>query len=233
MAEKSETESHKEKDVSIEREVTKRMGHISSELAHDLRGPLQIIQNAIYLIQKTPDNKMLYEMAIQSVSKATNLLDSFRDYYKSHELTFLEIDPNKVIDLALSELSIPDNIGLTLQLEMLQPLELDPTKLALAIRNLLKNSVEALPKGGTISIKTYEEEDNIVFIIRDNGVGISPEVAKIIYTPFLANLKRGKGLGVPTAKRTIESHEGKISFTSKPEEGTTFVIKIPRTSVNL
>jgi signal transduction histidine kinase len=233
MAEKEEIESQTKNDISIEREVIKRMGHISSELAHDLRSPLQIIQNSMYLIQKNPENQMLYGMVTQSISQATDLLDRFRDYYKAHELSFLEIEPNKVIDLAFSKLTIPDNIKIIKQLANLPPLKLDPSKLAIAIRNLIKNAVEAMPKGGTISIKSYEEEGAIVFIIKDNGVGISPEIAKIIYTPFLANLKRGKGLGIPTAKRTIESHKGELSFTSKQGEGTTFTIRIPRSSVNL
>lgn len=233
MAEKKDIEPQRKNDVSIEQEIVKRMGHISSELAHDLRGPLQIIQNAIYLIQKDPENQMFYGMVTKSISQATELLDSFRDYYKAHELSFIEIEPNKVIDLAFSELSIPDNIKILKQFANLPPRKLDPTKLALAIKNLIKNAVEAMPKGGTISIKSYEEKDAIVFIIKDNGVGISPEIAKIIYTPFLANMKRGKGLGVPTTKRIIESHKGELSFTSTVGEGTTFTIRLPRSSVNL
>jgi signal transduction histidine kinase len=233
MTERKEYEPKVKNKISIEEEIIKRMGHVSSELAHDLRGTLQIIQNAIYLIQKDPENQMLYGIVTESISQATDLLDRFRDYYKAHELSFLEIEPNKVIELALSELYIPDNIKITKRLAKLSPQKLDPTKLSIAIGSLIKNAVEALPKGGAISIKSYEYESSIVFIIKDNGVGISPEMAKIIYTPFLANLKNGKGLGVPTAKRTIESHRGEISFTSKKGEGTKFTIRIPSSSNNL
>jgi signal transduction histidine kinase len=233
MVEKKEVESKGKNDVTIEQEVIKRMGHVSSELAHDLRGPLQIIQNSIYLIQKNPENHMLYEMVTHSISQTTDLLNRFRDYYKAHELSLLKIEPAKVIDLALSELTIPDNIKIIKQLSNIPSLKLDPTKLAIAIRNLIENAVEAMPKGGTISIKNYEEDETIVFIIKDNGVGISPEMAKIIYIPFFTNLKQGKGLGVPTAKRTIESHKGELTFTSTPGESTTFTIRIPRSSVNL
>jgi two-component system, sporulation sensor kinase E len=228
MAKKKEIESQDNYDVLVEQEVIKRIGHISSELAHDLRGPLQIIQNAIYLIQKNPENQMLYGMVTQSISQATDLLERFRDYYKAHDLTFIETEPSKVIDLAFSVLTIPDNIKIIKQLPKLPPRRLDPTKLALAIRNLIKNAVEAMPKGGTMTIKTYEEKDTIVFIIEDNGVGISPEIARIIYAPFFAKMKHGKGLGVPTSKRIIESHNGELTFKTTLGEGTTFTIRIPR-----
>ena len=90
MAEKKEIESQDNNDVSIEQEVIKRMGHISSELAHDLRGPLQIIQNAIYLIQKNPENQMLYGMVAQSISQATDLLERF-SFNKSQIMGFVVI----------------------------------------------------------------------------------------------------------------------------------------------
>ena len=228
MVEKKEVESKRKNDATIEQEVIKRMGHISSELAHDLRGPLQIIQNAIFLIQKNPENQILYEMVNHSISQASDLLDRFRDFYKAHELSFLEIEPAKVVDLALSELTIPDNIEIKKHLSNIPSVKLDPTKLAIAIRYLIKNAIEAMPKGGTILIKSFEENEIIYYIIEDNGQGISPEIAKIIFTPFFANLKRGKGLGVPTAKRTIESHKGELTFTSIVGEITTFTIKIPR-----
>lgn len=69
-------------EEEIEKLIIERMGQISSELTHDLRSPLQTIQNAVYLLEKSPDNTMLFDMIRQSLRQATNLLDSFRDYYK-------------------------------------------------------------------------------------------------------------------------------------------------------
>jgi len=81
-----------EENEEIERLVIEKMGHISSELAHDLRSPLQTIQNAVYLLQKSPDNEMLFDMVRQSLKQATSILDSFRDYYKGHIITPLETE---------------------------------------------------------------------------------------------------------------------------------------------
>ena len=66
--------SHNIDEELFEHEIIERMGHISSELAHDLRSPLQTIQNALYLIQRNPDNEHLYTMARESLSQATEML---------------------------------------------------------------------------------------------------------------------------------------------------------------
>lgn len=220
-------------DAAVEEQVIERMGHISSELAHDLRSPLQTIQNAIYLIRRDPENEQLYSMVKKSLTQATEILDSFRDYYKAHVLQMIEVDPAKVMDLAFSELEIPENIKVVKEVDEVQPVQLDPSKVALAIRKLLINSIEAMPEGGELNAKVSENSDYVTFKISDTGKGISPELAEMIYTPFLANNKKGKGLGVPTVKRIVESHGGDLDFTSEPEKGTVFTLRIPRSAVNL
>jgi len=220
-------------DAAVEDQVIERMGHISSELAHDLRSPLQTIQNAIYLIRRDPENEQLYAMVKQSLTQATEILDSFRDYYKAHILQMIEVDPAKVMDLAFSELEIPENIKVVKEVDEVQPVSLDPSKVALAIRKLLINSIEAMPEGGELDVKVSQDPEYVTFTISDTGKGIPPEIAEMIYTPFLANNKKGKGLGLPTVKRIAESHRGDLAFTSEPEKGTTFNLRLPRSAVNL
>jgi len=105
--------------------------------------------------------------------------------------------------------------------------------LALAIRKLLINAIEAMPEGGDLCVKVFDEDGSVKIIVSDTGVGIPDETIDIIYTPFLANQKKGKGLGVPTAKRVVESHGGELSFTSDADAGTVFTIVLPRSAVNL
>ena len=115
----------------IERHVIEKMGHISSELAHDLRSPLQTIQNAVYLLQKSPDNEMLFEMVRQSLKQATGILDSFRDYYKGYIINSLEIEASKIANLAISNSEIPDNISLIRDYDESLRVYVDPAKACL------------------------------------------------------------------------------------------------------
>ena len=217
----------------MEKKLIEKMSHISSELAHDLRSPLQTIQNAIYLIEKNPENTQLFTMVRQSLTQATEILDSFRDYYKAHILQRIEVDPVKVVDLAFSDLEIPDNIVVTREAEEVNPLSIDPSKMAMAIRKLLINAIQAMPEGGELYVTVSEEQGFLEIIIGDTGYGITPEISDIIYTPFLSGQKKGRGLGIPAAKRVVESHGGELSFDSNAGQGTRFMIKIPPSAVNL
>jgi signal transduction histidine kinase len=211
----------------IEEKVIERVSHISSELAHDLRSPLQTIQNAIYLIERSPENTQLYSMVKQSLQQATAILDGFRDYYNGHVLQKLEIDLMKVIELAFSELEFPENIDLIKEIDPIESITIDPVKMALAIRKLLINSIEAMPNGGKLTIKVVSESQGVKISIIDTGKGIPPDLVDVIYTPFLSGKKQGRGLGVPTAYRIIESHGGTLDFSTKFNEGTVFTIWLP------
>ena len=231
LSENGETQPSKDKQV--QQRVIAEMGHISSELAHDLRSPLQTIQNAIYLIQRNPENDQLYVMVKQSLQQATAILDNFREYYKGHILQRLQVDPVKVVELSFSDLEIPENIKVVKDYKEAEPINIDPAKTALALRKLLQNAVEAMPDGGELSVKVLDEHDWVTIIIADTGSGIPDDLADIITVPFVSGQKKGKGLGVPTAKRIIESHGGEMSYTSESGVGTTWDIRLPRAAVNL
>ena len=221
MSDSDNQESPNIDEEYLEKKLIEKMSHISSELAHDLRSPLQTIQNAIYLLEKNPENTQLFTMVRQSLSQATEILDSFREYYKAHILQRIEVDPVKVVDLAFSDLEIPDNIAVTCETGEVEPISIDPSKMAMAIRKLLINAIQVMHEGV------------LEIIIGDTGLGITPEMSEIIYTPFLSGQKKGRGLGIPTAKRVIESHGGKLSYDSNAGQGTRFIIKIPPSAVNL
>lgn len=217
----------------IERTVIERMGHISSELAHDLRSPLQTIQNAVYLLEKTPDNPMLFDMIRQSLKQATYLLDSFRHYYKAHIITPIETEVTKIIDLSFSDLEVPENISVVRTGGAGVTAKLDPAKTALAIRYLLINAIEAMPEGGELSVSVSSTDGTIDIHVKDTGTGLSPEVEEILFVPFETRKPGGKGLGVPTVKRVVESQDGVLSYVSKIGEGSVFTIKLPKPTETL
>lgn len=216
----------------IERYVIEKMGHISSELAHDLRSPLQTIQNAVYLLQKSPDNEMLFEMVRQSLKQATGILDSFSDYYKGHIINSLETEASKIANLAISNSEIPDNISLIRDYDESLRVYVDPAKAALAIQKLVDNAVEAMEDGGELRISISDSPDSVEISVEDSGAGIPPEAEEFLFEPFVSSKKQGNGLGIPTAKRIVESHGGSLSYITKHGEGTTFILSFPKPSVD-
>jgi signal transduction histidine kinase len=211
-----------------ERRLIEEMGEISSELAHDLRSPLQTIQNAVFLLERSPENPMFYTMIRESLKQTTQILDSFRDFYKGHLLKMVEADIVKAYELGISELEIPDDVDLTLEADEITKFRMDPTKVALVFRKLIKNAVDAMPGGGIIRVGIKDRGDHVEVKISDTGSGIPEEVVKVIYKPFMAKSKGGKGLGVPACKRIVESHGGTMGFETSLGEGTTFTFTIPK-----
>ena len=211
-----------------ERRLIEEMGDISSELAHDLRSPLQTIQNAVFLLERSPENPMFYTMIRESLKQTTQILDSFRDFYKGHLLKMVDADIVKAYELGISELDIPDDVELTLEADEIERFRMDPTKVALVFRKLIKNAIDAMPEGGIIRVGIKDRGDHVEVWISDSGSGIPEEVVNVIYDPFMAKMKGGKGLGVPACKRIVESHGGTIGFETSLGEGTTFTFTIPK-----
>jgi signal transduction histidine kinase len=211
-----------------ERRLIEEMGEISSELTHDLRSPLQTIQNAIYLLERSPENPMFYEMIRDSLRQTTQILDGFRDFYKGHILKRVDADIVKAYELGVSELQVPEGVELSLEADEIESFSMDPAKLATVFRKLVKNAVEAMPEGGTVRVAIRDMGGHVEASVRDTGEGIPEDVAGLIYRPFKSRHKRGHGLGVPACKRIVEAHGGTMSFETKPGDGTKFTFTIPK-----
>jgi signal transduction histidine kinase len=215
-------------ELLIQREIFSEIGNISSELAHDLRSPLQTIQNATYLLEMKPDRKELLNLIKESLSYATSILDSFREYYRGHEITPINIDLTAVVKQAVYDIEAPDGVGVELELEEIGKVTIDPTKIRRAINNLVKNAFEAMPEGGELTVTLKEEDEKVVIEIVDTGEGIPEEIQENLYRPFDSRKPGGSGLGLPSAKRIIESHGGSIEYETTHGMGTRFKISLPK-----
>lgn len=103
----------------------------------------------------------------------------------------------------------------------------DSLRIHHALLNLIKNASEAMNRKGTLTIRTHCQNDAVFFEVCDNGGGILPEIQEQIFTPFYSSKKEGSGLGLSIAKEIIENHNGSLTFTSIPKEGTTFTVQLP------
>jgi signal transduction histidine kinase len=171
---------------------------------------------------------MFYTMIRESLKQTTQILDNFRDFYKGHRLKMVDADIVKAYELGISELEIPDDVELTLEADEIERFSMDPTKVALVFRKLIKNAIDAMAGGGEIRVGIEDRGDHVEVKISDTGSGIPEEVVKVIYYPFMAKRKGGRGLGVPACKRIVEAHGGTIGFETSLGEGTTFTFTIPK-----
>jgi signal transduction histidine kinase len=104
----------------------------------------------------------------------------------------------------------------------------DPDMLRIVFQNLLINSAHAMNGKGRIRVAVGSSESECRIAVSDSGPGIPGEIREKIFTPFFTTKSRGSGLGLPTAKRLIEAHDGRLTIDCPPGGGTTVVIRLPR-----
>ena len=221
---KTELRAHEIAKSDFQTELTR----VSSELAHDIRGPLQTITNSIFLMERKPGDTTYLPKIGEALKHATSLLDAFREYYRGHEITPMQGDLNKLLEKALEETQIPSTIQVSTDLNSSLPqIMMDLMKIKRVFSILIKNAVEAMPNGGRLVISTGISGNRILTTVSDTGSGIPEAAREKIFVAFGSKKKGGFGLGLAAAKAIVEAHGGSISFESEAGKGTTFTLTIP------
>jgi len=207
--------------------VLEGASRVAGMVRHDLRGPLQTIRNASYIIEqdieKSTRMTSIINKSVDYMNKIVEDLaytDNFGHYNK------MELNMNTLIQQTLVQLLIPKNIEV---IKVLYPEPLvgsfDKIKIQRMLNNLLRNAVEAMPQGGTLTIATKRSDAEIMAVIEDTGMGIK-EIDKL-FIPFTTSKLNGMGLGLVSVKKTVEAHDGTIKVESTPGKGTKFTLRFP------
>jgi len=106
-------------------------------------------------------------------------------------------------------------------------MEIDRTLLRQAVLNLVKNGMEAVSQGGSLTLTTACMGDTVEIGITDSGAGISPEVGRRLFEQFFTTKPQGTGLGLSISRQIVEEHGGKIRWHSAPGAGATFTMTVP------
>jgi signal transduction histidine kinase len=109
--------------------------------------------------------------------------------------------------------------------------EADPEQIKTCFSNLIINAVQAMPEGGALHIAVTPNGSRLQFSFQDTGYGIAADPIEQIFEPYFSTKETGIGLGLPITKKLIEDHGGTIKVTSVLEQGTTFVVSLPREAI--
>jgi signal transduction histidine kinase len=218
-------EERSEKLLESEKMVV--AGTIASTVAHDLKGPLNTILNAVYLMEVKPEKTAeMKEIIIKAVGNASKMLDEARSRTVSKGLNYEEVDIASLIETIINEAPRQSRIQVRTYLEHVN-VEIDKLRIRRVIENLMRNAVEAIPSKGVLTFACRKEGEFMVLEVEDTGIGISKERLNTLFKPFQTTKITGTGLGLTYCKNTLEEHSGKIEVRSKVGSGTTFTIKIP------
>jgi two-component system, NtrC family, nitrogen regulation sensor histidine kinase NtrY len=108
----------------------------------------------------------------------------------------------------------------------LRTVQADPEQIARALRNLVLNAIDAMPEGGTLTLRTSAIEGGARLEVTDTGHGLTPEECQRLFTPYYTTKTHGTGLGLAIVQSVISDHGGRISVESEKSRGTTFRIEL-------
>lgn len=213
------------------------IGEMAARIAHDLRNPLVTIGGWARDLEEDPSDPLVVHRAASIIAReAKNLeetLSLLLEPMAQRQLHLRPIDINALIidrtlacEGGLSERGIAFNLNLQ---DGLPRVRGDIAQLRRCLQNLIDNAADAMPHGGTITISTYQDDENVYIRIEDTGVGMSKEATKRIFDTFYTTKHYGSGIGLAVVWDAIRAHGFDIEVESSPGEGTAFIIKIPKT----
>lgn len=207
---------------------------IAHEIGNPLNGMLTTLQGLEWELkeqERIPHGRLVE--AVHDLRQETNrlrsLLQELRDFARPRELDLQPIQLSEIVAQVLrgqvgsygeQNVAIVQDLPLDLPLVMA-----DQEKLAQVVLNLCNNAVEAMPAGGTLTVRGGYEQTSVYLEVNDTGEGIAPDVD--VFMPFVTTKAQGSGFGLAIVKQIVEAHGGAISYTSLAHRGTSFRVALP------
>lgn len=211
------------------------LGQLAAGLAHELRNPLSAISGAVEIlgsdVKPTEENLRLVRMATQEVERLNLLVEDFLILTMPIQKLTTQVDLGLIISDTVESFAKTirrGNIEIINQVEKGIYVQADSYRLKQAVWNLLLNSVDAMPIGGLIMIKSRTEDNSAIIEISDEGKGVDENFISRIFEPFFTTKEVGTGLGLAIVQKVIEGYNGNINVISSRGNGATFVITLPR-----
>lgn len=213
---------------------------LAAGVAHEIKNPLGSIGIHIQLIQKALNKncdadleaiQKYLEVVNEEIERLNGIVMDFLFAVRPMDMNLEERDVNTLIlelcDFVRYEL---EDAGIKLKIDLedsLPNLSIDEKFFKQAFLNLVKNSMAAMPDGGTLKVSTKLRGDSVVISIKDYGVGISEENLTKVFEPFFTTKDFGSGLGLTLVYKIVKEHNGEINLKSKEGEGTEIIISLP------
>jgi len=231
----------KERLVQTERVAAWR--ELARRLAHELRNPLFPLQITVENMQRA--RKLGHEQFLEVFNESSATLKAelanlntivgrFSDFSKMPAPQFSRVNVNEAIRNAIrlfepqfSEVGKPTIAPEFFLAENLPEIDADPDLLHKAFQNLVLNAMDAMPAGGTLTIRTSRADSSVRIDVSDTGKGLTPEECARLFTPYYTTKQQGTGLGLAIVQSVVSDHRGTISVTSERDHGTAFHIDLP------
>ena len=233
--------AQKERLVQTERVAAWR--ELARRLAHELKNPLfplqLTVENLIRARNQSPEmfDEIFRESSqtlLAEISNLKGIIGRFSEFSKMPQPQLQRVQVNEIVTavarLFQAQFQAAGRGAITCDLRLddqVEPIAADPELLHRAFSNLVLNAMDAMPQGGSLTVRTRSDDTRVVIEVEDTGSGLTPEECERIFTPYYTNKQHGTGLGLAIVQSVVSDHGGRISVRSQPGKGTTFAIELP------
>ena len=211
------------------------IGELAAIIGHDLRNPLTGIKGATYYLKTKHGAEMdvkgkeMFEIIEKDIDYSNKIINDLLEYSRDLTLELANTTPKLLLKNALSLIEVPERIQIIDATEDKPEIKADAEKMNRAFVNIIKNAIDAMPEGGTLTITSKAVKGKVKIAFKDTGTGMSEEtLSKLkLWSPLFTTKAKGMGFGLPICKRIVEAHGGKISVESTLGKGTTVTVTIP------
>ena len=230
----------KERLVQTERVAAWR--ELARRLAHELKNPLfplqLTVENLVRAKSQSPEVfeevfRESSEALLAEISNLKGIIGRFSEFSKMPQPQFQRVQVNEIVEavtrLFQAQFQVQGSEAISCQTQLdqhLRPIAADSELLHRALSNLVLNAVDAMPNGGTLTLRTHGYDGKVTIEVSDTGSGLTPEECQRIFTPYYTSKEHGTGLGLAIVQSVVSDHGGRISVQSEPGKGTTFTIEL-------
>jgi len=227
-------------DVANHDERLAQWGALSAGLAHELRNPLSTLNISLQLLKEdlkqrpqisTAQVLPRIELLGTEIERLQRILNDFLTLAREPDGDFAERDPNRLVE-EIQAFITPEvaELGVDLGLHLdrsVQTIRMDSDLLRQALLNIIRNGIQAMGHGGTLTIQTRVSGENFVIVVIDTGDGMTQDVQDRIFDGFFSARPGGTGIGLAITRQIMRLHGGDVTCESAPGRGSKFTVSLP------
>lgn len=211
------------------------VGQLAASIAHEINNPLYAARNSLYLLEEDVPASIrelpYLQIARDELARIAGIIERMRDFYRPDRGEFAWYDLNQLLEgtLALAGLNTQyTGIQVVFAPALHIPLLFgNKEQLRQVFLNLILNAIDAMPNGGTLTVRAIPGPKVVLIDVQDTGIGIPPDIRDRLFEPFFTNKSNGTGLGLSISAHIVTQHDGQIDVESTPGQGSTFRVVLP------
>jgi signal transduction histidine kinase len=212
------------------------LGRFSAQMAHDLKNPIAALKGAAQYLKEEhargrpwDDKGDFLDLLLEQVERLDRVVGTYQRLGRVEPL-LQPLEVNQLVSSVLSLQAFAGRPDVALRLELAPQLPRCPGDwdlLANALENLVRNAFEAMPRGGTLTVRTAAEGESVVLSVEDSGEGMDARTRERAFDDFFTTKATGSGLGLAFVRRVVEAHGGRVALTSQEGRGTVVRLHLP------